>query len=108
MHVEIVLNKQDLDFFAKAKLDKETEKNIKKLPPRDDWRNWDNENFLEFMVECICTTQQKYDSKSFQVFLASEVYEKALWREPEDIIEKVLRRYSVRFPKRKAQQIASK
>lgn len=108
MRTEIALDKKDLDFFEKAILDRKAKNNIQKLlPPRDDWKTWNNDEFLDFMVECICTTQQKYESKSFQKFLGSEVYGKRLWEKPEDRIEKVLRRYGIRFPKRKAEQIAS-
>lgn len=107
MRAEIALDKKDLELFEKALLDTEAKKNIKKLPPRDDWKKWNNFEFLDFMVECICSTQQKSDSKSYQKFLRSEVYGKRLWEKPADRIEKLLRRYGVRFPKTKAVYIAS-
>jgi thermostable 8-oxoguanine DNA glycosylase len=107
MRAEIVLDKKDLEFFEKAMLDSKAKKNIKKLPPKDYWKKWDNSDFLDFMVECICSSQQNSDSKSYQKFLGSEVYRKRLWAKPEGGIEIVLRKYGVRFPKRKASEIAA-
>jgi thermostable 8-oxoguanine DNA glycosylase len=107
MRTNIALGKKDLDFFKKAMLDSEAKKNIDKLPVRDDWKTWSNSDFLDFMVECICSSQQNSDSKSYQKFIRSEVYRKRLWEKSEDKIEKVLRSYKVRFPKAKAGYIAS-
>jgi len=107
MRLEIALDKKDLEFFEKAMLDSKAKKNIKKLPLKGDWKKWNNSHFLDFMVQCICSTQQKSGSKSYQKFLGSEVYGKRLWEKPEGRIENVLRRYGVRFPKTKAVYIAS-
>jgi thermostable 8-oxoguanine DNA glycosylase len=107
MQIQIVFDKKDLEFFEKAMLDRESKKNIKELPPRDDWKTWSNSDFLDLMVQCISSSQQNSDSKSYQKFLRSEVYGKRLWDKPEARIENVLRRYGVRFPKTKAAYIAS-